>query len=124
MRNLLINLTFIFILVLGGASDAFSQKSIGVVDFFGLNATFNIGVVDWFNNGNRVAEGETLMLRATISSLENDIIFIEHDEKYTFSDMQIINISQDEISKLTAGYYLLTVKIGDTLIGTEKVLIE
>lgn len=123
MRNLLINLTFIFILVLGSASDAFSQKSIGVVDFFGLNVAFNIGVVDWFNNGNRAADEDLPILTATISSLENDIIFVEHSEKYTFSDMQI-NISQDEISKLTAGYYLLTVKIEDTLIGTQKVLIE
>jgi len=52
MRNLLINLTFIFILILGGASDAIAQRG----DTKGNNVAGG-GIIDILNFGTSFAGG-------------------------------------------------------------------
>lgn len=123
MRNLLINLAFIFILVLGGTSDAFSQYNIGIIDILNVNETFSIGIIDILQfDGNRMTDDNIPNISVTIKD-ENGINLIEHTEIYVESGMQI-TLPQEEFDKLSVGKYLLTVSVKETIIGTEEVLIE
>lgn len=119
MRNLLINLTFIFIFVLGSASDAFSQRDVGSIEIYFVGS---IEIYNVLGGGNRLADGIS-EVTVIISSLEKDEIFLEHKEPYTSSNMQI-TLQKEEIDKLSGGTYLLIVKIEDTLIGKEEIFIE
>lgn len=135
MRNLLINLTFIFILVLGGASDAIAQKTEaskadgGIIDILFATAVTGGGIIDILhlqNNydddgGNRLAN-DVSKIKVNISTLDN-VNLIEHIENYTYSDMQI-TLPIVEVKALPVGTYLLSVSIEGILIGQKEIQIE
>jgi len=135
MRNLLINLIFIFIFILGGALNVAAQRTEedtkgnlaggGIIDILNFNsASFaGGGIIDILQimGGGRIS-GNTPKVKVSISTLDG-ISIINHAEDYTYTDMQI-TLPSTEVDALSKGMYLLSVTLDDTLIGKEEIQIE